>query len=131
MPLFIPTAPSISVSIIADVPITIQSVDKSLSRHVSATCFVYFKYSLLNVPISSEKRISQELTSSSLFFTIVLMAILSYCINFFPLGLRGNYPVRLYVNNAPTQMTLIISHAIFPFYLILPVLQALLLLMMP
>ena len=48
IPLFIPTTPSISVSIIADVPMTIHYFDKSLSWQVSDTSAVYFRYSLLN-----------------------------------------------------------------------------------
>jgi len=37
MPLFMLTAPSISASMIADVPMTLQSEDRYLSAQVSAT----------------------------------------------------------------------------------------------
>ena len=78
MPLFMPTAPSISVSMMADVPMIMLFSDRSLSWLVSATCAVYFKYSALKSDRLSWKRMSQELTSPVLFFTIVLTAMLSY-----------------------------------------------------
>ena len=86
MPLFIPTAPSISVSIIADVPMTMLFSDRSRSRQVLAVREVYFKYCLLYSSRSYVNRISQELTSPSLFFTIVLTASVSYCISLSPTG---------------------------------------------
>ena len=45
MPLFIPIAPSISVSMMAEVPMTMLSSDRSLSWMVSAYSAVYFSVS--------------------------------------------------------------------------------------
>lgn len=43
MPEFMPTAPSISVSMIADVPMTMLFSDRSQSPQLSATIFVYLR----------------------------------------------------------------------------------------
>lgn len=77
MPLYIPIAPSNSVSMMADVPMTMLFSDRSLSWQVSATCAVYLRYSALKSDRFSWKRMSQELTSPVLFFTMVLTAMLS------------------------------------------------------
>ena len=93
MPLFIPTAPSISVSIMADVPMTILFSDNYCFKDIIICHSTYYNI-IASINIISfsagtykiQYRRSQELTSPSLFFTIVLTAMVSYCMSLSPTG---------------------------------------------